>query len=150
MPTNVHQCIDYNIPDIEKYLDYSKESILEMLLLHDLAETRIGDIVTLEKDKREIEDENSSFAYYEYLCSFPHIYGLGNQKKAWDEFVENSTINAKIANDIDKMEPLIQAYIYKKKGNEINLGEWKEYARKNVNTTLGKQFLQFIIDRILV
>lgn len=150
LPTNVHQCIDYNIPDIEKYLDYSKESILEMLLLHDLAETRIGDIVTLEKDKREIEDENSSFAYYEYLCSFPHIYGLGNQKKAWDEFVENSTINAKIANDIDKMEPLIQAYIYKKKGNEINLGEWKEYARKNVNTTLGKQFLQFIIDRILV
>lgn len=150
LPNNVHQCIDYNIPDIENYSEYSKESILEMLLLHDLAESRIGDIVTPEKVRKDVEDENSFFAYYEFLCSFPHIYGLGNQKKAWDEFIENSTINAKIANDIDKIEPLIQAHIYKKNGNVIDLNEWKEYARKNVNTSLGKQFLQFVIDRIII
>ena len=121
-----------------------------MLLLHDLAESRIGDIVTPEKVRKDVEDENSFFAYYEFLCSFPHIYGLGNQKKVWDEFIENSTINAKIANDIDKIEPLIQAHIYKKNGNVIDLNEWKEYARKNVNTSLGKQFLQFVIDRIII
>ncbi len=150
LPNNAHQCIDYNIPDIENYSEYSKESILEMLLFHDLAESRIGDIVTPEKVRKDVEDEKCFFDYYEFLCSFPHIYGLGNQKKAWNEFIENSTINAKIANDIDKIEPLIQAYIYIKSGNEIDLNEWKEYARKNVNTSLGKQFLQFVIDRIIV
>lgn len=149
LPNNTHQCIDYNIPDIENYLDYSKEAILEMLLLHDLAEAKIGDIVTPEKARKDVEDENSFFDYYEFMCSFPHIYGLGNQKKAWDEFIENSTINAKIANDFDKIEPLIQAHIYKINGNDIDLNEWKEYARKNVNTSLGKQFLQFVIDKIL-
>ena len=41
----------------------------------------------------------------EFLCSFPYIYGLGNTKKMWDEFKGNSSINAKIANEIDKMEP---------------------------------------------
>ncbi len=150
LPNNTHQCIDYNIPDIENYLDYSKEAILEMLLLHDLAEIKTGDIVTPEKIRKDVEDEKSFFDYYEFLCSFPHIYGLGNQKKAWDEFIGNSTINAKIANDIDKIEPLIQAYIYKKNGNAIDIKEWKEYARKNVNTSLGKQFLQFVIDKIIV
>ncbi len=150
LPNNAYQCVDYNIPDVENYFEYSKEDILKMLLLHDLAEVRIGDIVTQEKVRKDVENENSFFDYYEFLCSFPHIYGLGNQKKAWDEFTENSTINAKIANDIDKIEPLIQAYIYKKSGNEIDLKDWEDYARKNVNTSLGKQFLQFVIEKIIV
>lgn len=149
LPNNAYQCIDYNIPDIENYLNYSKASILEMLLLHDLAEVKIGDIVAPEKVRKDLENENAFFDYYEFLCSFPHIYGLGNQKKVWDEFISNSTINAKIANDIDKIEPLIQAYVYKKNGNIIDLKEWEEYARKNVKTSLGKQFLHFIIEKIL-
>lgn len=150
LPNNICQCIDYSIPDIENYLDYSKEAILEMLLLHDFAEVKVGDIVTTEKVGKDVKNENSFFNYYEFLCSFSHVYGLGNQKKAWDEFTENSTINAKIANDFDKIEPLIQAHIYKINGNDINLPEWKEYARENVNTSLGKQFLQFVIDKIVV
>lgn len=149
LPNNAHQCIDYNIPDIENYLNYSKEAILEMLLLHDLAEVKIGDIVTPEKVRKDLENENAFFDYCEFLCSFPYIYGLGNQKKVWDEFISNSTINAKIANDIDKIEPLIQAYIYKKNGNVIDLKEWKDYARKNVKTSLGKQLLSFVVERII-
>lgn len=150
MPNNACQCIDYNIPDIDNYLEYSKETILRMLLLHDLAEARTGDIITLEKGREDMENEKSFFDYYEYICSFPHIYGLGNRKNDWDEFIENSTINAKIANDIDKIEPLVQAYIYIKSGKNIEINEWKEYAKRNVRTSLGKQFLQFVIDKLIV
>lgn len=150
LPNNACQCIDYNIPDIDNYLEYSKETILRMLLLHDLAEARTGDIITLEKGREDMENEKSFFDYYEYICSFPHIYGLGNRKNDWDEFIENSTINAKIANDIDKIEPLVQAYIYIKSGKNIEINEWKEYAKRNVRTSLGKQFLQFVIDKLIV
>ena len=149
LPNNIHQCIDYKIPDIENYVLYSKESILQMLLLHDLAEAKVGDIVVGEKGEDDLKKENKRFDYYEFLCSFPRIYGLGNQKEIWDEFVGNMTMNAKIANDLDKIEAIIQTYIYKSDGNEIDLDEWKEYTCKNVNTSLGRQLLNFIIDNMI-
>ena len=79
----------------------------------------------------------------EFLCSFPYIYGLGNTKKMWDEFKGNSSINAKISNDMDKIEPLIQAYIYEKEVNNIGIKEWKNNLLNKVNTTLGKKFYNY-------
>ena len=149
LPNKIDHCIDYKLSDIDNYKFYSKDRILQMLLLHDLAEVKIGDIVTQEKGKKDSDKESKRFDYYEFLCSFPKIYGLGNRKALWDEFVEKATINAKIANDIDKIEPVIQAYIYKKRGNEIDLNEWIDYARQNVRTSFGKQFLDFVIDTII-
>lgn len=146
LPNKIQHCIDYEIPNIDDYMDYSKDKILQMLLMHDLAEVKIGDIISYEKIPKDVLNESRRFNYYEFLCSFPKIYGLGNRKALWDEFEEKSTINAKIANDIDKIEPVIQAAIYKENGNEINLKEWIDYACQNVCTTLGKQFLDFVID----
>lgn len=150
LPNTIEHCIDYEILDIDNYKLYSKDKILQMLLLHDLAEVKIGDIVTQEKDQKDSEEESKRFDYYEFLCSFPNIYGLGNRKVLWDEFVEKSTINAKIANDIDKIEPVIQAYYYRNKGEMIDIDEWIDYARQKVHTSLGKQFLDFVINKIVV
>ena len=149
LPNKINHCADYEILDSDNYKDYSKDRILQMLLLHDLAEVKIGDIVTQEKGKKDSEEEDKRFNYYEFLCSFPKVYGLGNKKAVWDEFFEKSTINAKIANDIDKIEPIIQANIYKSKGNVIDIDEWIDYARQNLQTSLGKQFLDFVIDKII-
>ena len=149
LPNSINHCIDYKIPDIDNYGSYSKDRILQMLLLHDLAEVKIGDIITQEKDKKDFEEESKRFDYYEFLCSFPKVYGLGNRKEIWDEFVEKATINAKIANDIDKIEPVIQANIYRNRGEIIDMNEWIDYARQNVYTSLGKQFLDFVIDTIV-
>lgn len=149
LPNNINQCIDYKIPDIEEYSNYSKDQILQMLLLHDLAEAKEGDIVTQKKNELDEKKENMRFDYYQYLCSFPKIYGLGTKKKLWDEFSLKSTINSKIANDLDKLEPVIQAYFYYANGNKINLNEWIEYAKKHISTTLVKQILQYIEDNML-
>lgn len=150
LPNKIDHCIDYKIVDVDNYKFYSKDRILQMLLLHDLAEAKFGDKITQEKDQKDIENENNRFNYYEFLCSFPKIYGLGNRKEIWDEFTEKSTINAKIANDLDKIEPVIQANIYKNKNNVIDINEWIDYARQNIHTSLGKQFLDFVIDTIII
>lgn len=149
LPNNIQQCIDYNISDIENYVEYSKRTILDMLMIHDLAEVRTGDIVVQEKGRKDIDEENSFFNGYEFLCSFPHIYGLGNEKKLWDEFLGNATINAKVANDLDKIEAVLQAYVYKENGNAIDMDEWTDYARKNINTTLGKKILHFVMKKVI-
>jgi len=44
---------------------------------------------------------------------------------------------------------VIQAYIYSKNGNSIDMDEWKGYARKNVNTTLGQKILFVVMDKII-
>lgn len=149
LPNNIHHCIDYEISDIDNYKGYSKNRILEMLLLHDLAEAATGDIVSQEKVKQDSDKENKRFNYYEFLCSFPKVYGLGNRKAIWDEFVENATINAKVANDFDKIEPVVQADFYKKRGEPVEIEEWIDYARQKVHTSLGRQFLELIIDTII-
>lgn len=150
LPNKVQHCIDYEIPDMQNYKDYSKDTILQMLLLHDLAEVKIGDIVTFEKVSQDSVNESKRFDYYEFLCSFPKIYGLGNRKAIWDEFEEKSTINAKVANDMDKIESVIQAAVYKKKENDIDLKEWIEYAWQNICTTLGKQLLDFLVESFCI
>ena len=144
LPNNINQCSDYKIPDIEEYSDYSKEHILKMVLLHDLAEAKEGDVVTNKKESSDVEKENMRFNYYQYLCSFPRIYGLGTKKELWNEFSANSTINAKIANDIDKIEAVIQAYFYCDENNRIDMNEWISYAKKRISTSLIKQLLQYL------
>lgn len=148
LPNNISQCVDYKIPDIEKYSEYSKDKILQILLLHDLAEAKEGDIVTQKKNKSDMKKENIRFDYYQYLCSFPKIYGLGTKKELWEEFSSNSTINAKIANDLDKIEPVIQAFFYRIDGNKIDLNEWIEYAKKHISTSLILQLLQYLEDNL--
>lgn len=148
LPNNINQCSDYEIPDIEKYSDYSKEHILQMVLLHDLAEAKEGDVVTNKKESLDIEKENMRFNYYQYLCSFPRIYGLGTNKELWNEFSANSTINAKIANDIDKIEAVIQAYFYCNENNKIDMNEWISYAKNRISTSLIKQLLQYLEDSL--
>ena len=120
-----------------------------MLLLHDLAGARTGDIVTPQKQKADVEEEKKFYNYYEFMCSFPHIYGLGNQKRMWDEFEGAATINAKVANDIDKIEAFIQAYMYKNQGEEVNLKEWKDYNLQHICISLGKQIMSFMISKIM-
>lgn len=145
LPNNVQQCFEYEISDKQEYTDYCKEKILQMLLLHDLAEAKYGDIAVGDKTEKDIAKEKARYTYYQYLCSIPRIYGLGGRKVIMDEFHTQSTINAKIAYDIDKIEPVIQAFFYKDANPEVHIAEWKNYASKRLKTSWGKEFFSLIL-----
>lgn len=145
LPNNIQQCIEYDIPDKSEYGDYSKEAILQMLLLHDLAEAKYGDIAAGDKTEKDIVTEKARYVYYQYLCSIPRVYGLGSRKNLMDEFHAKSTINAKIAYDIDKIEPVIQAYFYMDSNPKVDIEEWKCYASERLKTSWGKEFFSFIL-----
>lgn len=51
---------------------------------------------------------------------------------------------------MDKIESVIQAAVYKKKENDIDLKEWIEYAWQNICTTLGKQLLDFLVESLCI
>ena len=94
--------------------NYNFEKILKMILLHDLAESKIGDFTPdqITKDKK-IELENQAFS--ELLDDLPSNL-QDNYQKIWQEFIESNTNESKLVHEIDKFEMAIQAKKYEQSG----------------------------------
>jgi len=133
---------------IEEYKEYNKSRILELLMVHDLPESYMGDNIGNKKDPNlEIEfmDRLQFYDYFPYFGSFHHI---GNLIKEYSACID---INACIAYDIDKLEPLIQLYIYKdflENPYKKISSEWEESVDKKLKTTLGRKIFEFITKNI--
>ena len=149
LPDNINEFKEYKgIGDIKKYKNsYDKEKIIKMLLIHDMGEANVGDHI--DKSEEISNKENVRFSYYAMLCTLPKIHGMNINKDYWDEFFKQDTINAQIAYDIDKLEALIQAYNYKREGQDIKLDEWIISVRSNMKTSLGDALLQFFVKEII-
>ena len=94
---------------------YDTEKILKIILLHDLAESIIGDIIPEQISKEQkIELENN--AMQKILNNLPDTL----QKKyseLWIEYQSNQSKEAKIVHQVDKLEMALQAKIYSKEGH---------------------------------
>ena len=88
------------------------EKILRMSLIHDWAESKIGDFMPGEiTPERKTELEEHAMA--EILEMLPlsikeEYYNL------WDEYKENSSIESRFVHELDKLEMALQAKIYEK------------------------------------
>ena len=99
------------ISDLE---NYNSEKILKMVLLHDLAESKIGDYIPdqipVEK-KKKLENE----AFFKIISNLPDSIRL-QYLKIWKEYQENSSPESKIVHQIDRLEMILQAKLYQKQG----------------------------------
>lgn len=130
------------ISDIE---NYNSDKILKMVLLHDLAESIVGDImpgqISKEK-KKELEDD----AFGKIISKLPD--NIQKQYlQIWQEYQENNSKEARFVHQIDKLEMALQAKLYEKNGHskekleafydsadlEINDPKLKELFRKIIN-----------------
>ena len=95
--------------------NYNSEKIIKMVLLHDLAESKIGDYIPeqLSKEKK-IELENNAFN--EIIKNLPDLI-KSQYLQIWQEYQENNSIESKLVHQIDKLEMVLQANIYKKDGH---------------------------------
>ena len=129
----------------EDYGEYCKEKVLNMILLHDIGESYTGDIVSTQKtDKEKFVERQITRAIF-MSSTYSEVSNLTYYKEIWDEFIKNSTINAKLAHEIDKIENLVQILTYRKAGKNINdFEQWKRYLRSRMVTGLGKSIYEFI------
>ena len=96
------------------YQNYDTLKILKMILLHDLAESKIGDITPEQMSKsKKFEIENKAFT--EISSQLPDSI-KSSYLKIWNEFQENSSEEAKLVHQIDKLEMAMQARIYQSDG----------------------------------
>jgi len=86
-------------------LGMDTEKMIKMALLHDLAEAIIGDITPYEMEREEKERKEEK-VMKELLDGFDEYYRL------WREYMEGKSEEAKIVQEIDKLEMILQAHEY--------------------------------------
>jgi putative hydrolase of HD superfamily len=93
---------------------YDTEKVMKMIILHDLAESIIGDYVPGEVSPRKKRSEEYD-AMNNILHSLPSDI-RSTYKKIWNEFCYNKTCIAQFVHKVDKLEMALQAKEYSKRG----------------------------------
>ena len=127
--------------------NYNSEKILKMVLLHDLAESKIGDFTPeqIDKDKKNKLENN---AFYEIIENLPDFI-KEEYSQIWQEYQDNTSPESEIVHQIDKLEMVLQAKIYQKDGySQEKLESFFESAKiEIIDPKLKELFTKIIEDK---
>ncbi len=90
---------------------------VRMALLHDLAESEVGDLTPRQKQGNHGELESE--AMRAILSELPDEIGK-LYLDAWDEYQSNESQEARLVHNADKLEMLVQAKEYEEKGLKLD------------------------------
>jgi len=118
--------------------------LLRMLLLHDIQESLTGDFdykVKKELGAEQVKKQERDAIKKIFSC-LPQKIG-DTYKSIWNEYEEQKTPEAILANDIDKLELIAQALEYEDKGYmSKKFDVFWEYAKENIKTPTGQALLK--------
>jgi len=130
------------ISDLE---NYNSEKILKMVLLHDLAESKIGDH-TPDQISKEKKKELENKAFFEIVGDLPES-ARTQYLKIWKEYQENNSPESKIVHQIDRLEMALQAKLYQKEGHpEEKLQSFFESAKIGIVHPKLKELFRKILE----
>lgn len=130
----------------------NKEKVIEMLLIHDLAEITYGDInFDLTPDNKHEEEEQHLIRLINKL---PKDIGL-NILDLWREFEEGLTYEARCAKALDKLQPYLLVKSHLNSGNapatyrrvkEINMRDKQNKFILDIFPELEQELEEFLIE----
>jgi len=113
--------------------DLDQEKTIKMALLHDLAESLIGDFMPDEilKEQKRIAEID---AMKEILSTLP-VNLSKSYDDVWQEYIQEKSRESIFVHDIDKLEMAVQAAKYSSEGfSEQKLQLFVESARKEIKS----------------
>lgn len=124
---------------IGDYLELNTNRMVKMALIHDLAESIIGDYMPGENDSKEIEENNAMKVLLDTLPK-----KLKNEyNEIWKEYQRNETKESKTVHDIDKFEMGLQSVEYSKiLPNNDNVKDFYDEAIKVIETEEIRKILE--------
>ena len=127
--------------------NYNSEKIIKMILLHDLAESKIGDYTPKQLSKKK-KNELENNAFNEIIENLPNSIKL-QYLQIWQEYQQNNSIESKLVHQIDKLEMALQAKIYSEDGHSPEKLEcFFESAKTDItNSKLKELFTKIIEDK---
>ncbi len=126
----------------------NSERVIRMALLHDLAESRIGDIVPGQipsMEKMRIENE----AFADIVSALPDALKL-EYTHIWNELRAGVTPEARLVRQADKLDMALQASIYEKTGRATgsDILPFVEAAKKSAADGAARNlFLEIVSAR---
>lgn len=148
------------LPDSNDYSDliddrsYSKDEVLRTILIHDLAERTTGDIERPDKIKNQ---DQYDFAEHMAMSTglllkgtYPGISNMYNDYQRWIAWRDQSTYNAQIAKDLDRIQAIFQLceYLILQKG-DFSPDKVKSWVREyfELRTKVGQRlFVKVILN----
>ncbi|KAG0463154.1 hypothetical protein HPP92_021630 [Vanilla planifolia] len=123
-----------------------RDRCIKMALVHDIAEAIVGDITPSDGIPKEEKSRREREAI-DHMCS---LLGGGSRAKEihelWLEYEENSSLEAKIVKDFDKVEMILQALEYEQEQG-IDLDEFFQSTAGKFQTDVGKAWALEITSR---
>jgi len=133
------------------YDDYSKDKILKLLLIHDVAEAVTGDIEKPKKAEdpaRYRDQESQEMGIWLLRGSYPSIAAVPESYEVWQLWDNKDDINGRIAHEIDILQTLFQllTYIneYPECFEESDVTRWLR-ERNDIRTMPGRNILKNLI-----
>lgn len=121
----------------ETVKNYDMNKVIKLCLCHDIGESVIGDITPSDSRYATKEEmENKAIAQIAAESDFSALEAL------FSEYEANQTPEAKLANDLDKLDMYAQALDYETKYQDKDLTEFKHSAVKAIQTDIGKKLLE--------
>ena len=106
--------------------DIDKSKAIELAIIHDLAEARVGDITPHDGVSKAEKRERETSAISSMLADRPDLLQL------WHEYDEGITPEAQFVHDIDRLDMALQATYYTQNLG-INTTEFLDSARKSIH-----------------
>lgn len=113
---------------------------IKMILLHDLAESEVGDLtpgMIGPDEKRLLEDAE----FEKILASLPRDMA-DEYRQIWREYADGTSAESRLVHQVDKLEMALQAAAYRKAGHpEGALETFFESARTQITNPLLREML---------
>lgn len=125
------------LSDIKKL---NSEKILKMAILHDLAESITGDLTPEDGPKsKKTRLENSAM---KKILSNLDKKTQKQYQSIWMEYQQNTSREAKLLHDVDKLEMALQAKIYSKFYSAKKLAPFFDSAKKQITNSDIKKLVE--------
>ncbi|TMX00910.1 hypothetical protein EJD97_025658 [Solanum chilense] len=123
-----------------------RDKCVKMAIVHDIAEAIVGDITPADGVPKD-EKSRRERAALEDMCK---LLGGGSQAKEisdlWMEYEENSSLEAKVVKDFDKVEMILQALEYENEQGK-DLEEFFQSTAGKFQTEVGKAWASEVASR---
>jgi len=123
--------------------DVDKNKCVKMAVIHDLAESLVGDITPWDKKEMESKHEDEKKAMHELTDKLDDEEIM----ELWEEYEEGKSKEAVFVRELDKAEMFLQAWEYEKEHERKDLSSFMETAMDSIKNPEIIKILKILLEK---